>query len=102
MRGRAEPGLTIDVLVQPRASRDAIGPMVGDRLKVAVAASPVDGAANAAVIATLAEALGVRKSAVEIVAGDRSRCKTVRIAGLTPAALAAALAHPMPSGARGG
>jgi len=48
--------LTVDVLVVPRASRTAVGPMVGDRLRVAVTAPPVDGAANAAVIEAVAAA----------------------------------------------
>lgn len=87
----AEPALVIDVLVQPRASRPAVGPRVGDRVKVSVTAPPVDGEANQAVIEALAEALGVRKAAVEILAGARGRCKTVRITGATAAALEAVL-----------
>jgi uncharacterized protein (TIGR00251 family) len=73
--------LTIDVQVVPRASRVAVGPMVGDRLRVAVTAPPVDGAANDAVIEALAEAFGVRRAAVTIVRGERGRRKTVRIEG---------------------
>jgi uncharacterized protein (TIGR00251 family) len=73
--------LTIDILVVPRASRTAVGPRVGDRLRVAVTAPPVDGAANAAVIEVLAEAFGVRRAAVTIVRGERGRRKTVRIEG---------------------
>ena len=80
-------GLTIDVLVVPRASRAAVGPMVGDRLRVAVTAPPVDGAANTAVVDALAEAFAVRRSAVAIVRGERGRRKTVRIAGGTAATL---------------
>lgn len=78
--------MTIDVLVVPRASRTAVGPMVGDRLRVAVTAPPVDGEANAAVIEALAEAFGVRRAAVAIVRGERGRRKTVRIDGATAAA----------------
>jgi len=77
----------IDVLVVPRASRTAVGPRVGDRLRVAVTAPPVDGAANAAVIEALADAFGVRKAAVTIVRGETGRRKTVRIEGATAAAL---------------
>jgi uncharacterized protein (TIGR00251 family) len=79
--------LTIDVLVVPRASRTAVGPMVGDRLRVAVQAPPVDGAANAAVIEAVAEAFGVRRSAVTIVRGERGKRKTVAIAAGGAAAL---------------
>ena len=92
----ASDALTIDILVAPRASRAAVGPMVGDRLRVAVTAPPVDGEANAAVIATLAEAFGVRRAAVQIVRGERGRRKTVRIAGTTQASLDALLARPRP------
>ena len=80
--------LTIDILVVPRASRTAVGPRVGDRLRVAVTAPPVDGAANAAVIEAIAEAFGVRRAAVTIVRGERGRRKTVRIEGAEAAVLA--------------
>lgn len=73
--------MTIDVLVVPRASRVAVGPLVGDRLRVAVTAPPVDGAANAAVIEAIAAAFGVRRSAVTIVRGERGKRKTVAIEG---------------------
>jgi uncharacterized protein (TIGR00251 family) len=73
--------LIIDIQVVPRASRTAVGPMVGERLRVAVTAPPVDGAANAAVIEALADAFGVRRAAIAIVRGERGRRKTVSIAG---------------------
>jgi uncharacterized protein len=91
--GRDSQGaLTLDIQVVPRASRAAVGPMVGDRLRVAVTAPPVDGAANAAVVEALADAFGVRRSAVTIVHGERGRRKTVRVAGATRATLDALLA----------
>jgi len=83
----ATSALTIDILVVPRASRTTVGSMVGDRLRVAVTAPPVDGAANAAVIEAVAEAFGVRRAAVTIVRGEHGRRKTVRIEGATPAVL---------------
>jgi uncharacterized protein (TIGR00251 family) len=79
--------LIVDVLVQPRASRAGVGPVVGDRLRVSVTAPPVDGKANAAVIEAVAEAFGVRRAAVSIVRGEAGRRKTVRIAGVGRAAL---------------
>jgi len=85
--------LIVDVLVQPRASRAAVGPAVGDRLRVAVASPPVDGKANAAVIDALAEAFGVRRADVTIVRGETGRRKTVRIAGASNAALDQLLAR---------
>lgn len=77
--------ITIDVLVQPRASRAKIGPRHDGRIKIAVTAPPVDGEANAAVVALLAKSLGIAKSAIEVIAGTSSRRKTIRIAGVTAA-----------------
>ena len=77
----------IDILVQPRAARPGVGPLVGDRLRVAVAAPPVDGRANQAVVELLAEAFGVRRADVSIVRGERGRRKTVRIVGASRATL---------------
>ena len=81
--------VTFDVLVQPRASRVKLGPVHDNRLKVAVTAPPVDGEANAAVIEAIAKALGVARGAVEVVAGASSRRKTVRVTGVTRAAVEA-------------
>jgi len=73
--------LTVDIQVVPRASRTQVGPLVGDRLRVAVTAPPVDGEANLAVISAMADAFGVRRAAVTIVRGARGRRKTVRVDG---------------------
>ena len=86
--------VVIDVLVQPRARRVEVGPVApdrsGDRLRVAGPAPPVDGAANAAVVEALAGAFGVPRRAVSIVRGETGRRKTVRLRGVTLAALVAA------------
>lgn len=84
--------LRLEILVVTRASRVSVGPVVGDRLRVAVTAPPVDGDANAAVVDALAVAFRVRRAAVTIVHGERSRRKTVHIAGATRATLDALLA----------
>jgi uncharacterized protein (TIGR00251 family) len=84
-------GITFDVLVQPRASRARIGPVHGDRLKIAVTSPPVDGEANAAVIELLARSLGVGRGAVEVVAGAASRRKTIHVAGVDRGRLVAAV-----------
>jgi uncharacterized protein (TIGR00251 family) len=81
--------VTFDVLVQPRASRAKLGPIHDGRLKVAVTSPPVDGEANAAVIELVAKSLGVAKSAVEVIAGASSRRKTIRVAGVSRAAVEA-------------
>ncbi len=79
--------VTVDVLVQPRASRAKVGPLHDGRLKVAVTSPPVDGEANAAVIELFAKQLGISKGAVEVIAGTASRRKTLRISGVTVAAV---------------
>jgi hypothetical protein len=81
-------GISFDVLVSPRASRARLGPVHGDRVKVAVTAPPVDGEANAAVIEVVAKALGVARGAVAITAGHTSRRKSVAVRGIDAAALA--------------
>lgn len=79
-------GLRLRVRLTPRAGREALEGVTdladGRRaLKLRVAAPPVDGAANAAVIAFLAKGLGVAKSRVSIVAGETSRQKSVAVEG---------------------
>ena len=78
---------TLDIVVQPRCPHEGVGPVVGDRLKVSVNAPPVEGKANQAVQRVLAEAFGVPRSAVSILRGETGKRKTVRIAGVTAAAV---------------
>ena len=85
-------GVALDVLVQPRASRPRLGPIHGDRIKLAVTAPPVDGEANAAVIELVARALGVALAAVAVTAGHSSRRKTLAIRGVDAARVASAIA----------
>ncbi len=75
--------VTFDVLVQPGASREQIGPLHDGRIKIAVTSPPVDGEANAAVIELVADALGVAKAAVQVVSGQASRRKTLKVTGVT-------------------
>lgn len=77
-------GTLVRLKVQPRASRDEVGPISGDELKLRVTAPPVDSAANEAVCALLAETLGCRRGAVHLIRGAASRHKTVEVGGLTP------------------
>jgi uncharacterized protein (TIGR00251 family) len=77
--------VTVDIQVKPRSSREAVGPVQGDRLLVSVNAPPVDGKANEAVVRVLADTFGVSKSAVTIVRGETGKKKTVRLAGVTAA-----------------
>ena len=74
---------TFHVRVQPRARRNEIVREVGEALKLAITAPPVEGKANAACIELLAKILDVPKSSVSIAAGETSRNKLVRVVGLT-------------------
>ena len=72
------------VWVKPRAGRNKVVGLREGALHVALAAPPVEGQANEALIKFLAELLGLRKRQVAIVAGDHSRHKVVRIAEVAP------------------
>ncbi len=74
----------LDVIVSPRAARTRVMGVVGDRLKIQLAAPPVDGKANEALVRFLAEALGVARAQIHIVGGPASKRKTVRINGVPP------------------
>jgi uncharacterized protein len=76
-------GATFAVRVQPRARRNAITGEIGDALKLALTAPPVEGRANQACIEFLAEFLKVPRSSITIAAGQSSRNKVVRVHGLT-------------------
>jgi len=92
MKGR---GMLISVRVIPRSRKNSVewdGEGEGGRLKVRLTASPVDGAANEALVALLAERLGVPKRQVVIVRGATSRLKVVEVAGLNPVDLRLRLA----------
>ena len=95
---RQEGGdITFDVQVVPRASRERLGPMHGERLKVQLTAPPVDGAANAALIALVARELGRARGDVTIVRGESGRRKTLRVRGTTVAALLALVSEEEPT-----
>jgi len=68
--------------VQPGAGRTSVAGVHGDALKVRVAAPPTGGRANDAVLALLAETVGAKPADVELIGGDSSRTKRVRIKGV--------------------
>ncbi len=84
-------GVELLVHVQPRAARTSLAGEHGGRLKVRVAAPPVDGAANEALVLFLADRLSVPRRAVRIVAGETGRQKAVHVSGVTAEAAARAL-----------
>ena len=73
--------------VVPRASRSELVGEHDGALRVRIAAPPVDGAANQELIRTLARAFGVSRSAIEIMSGQTSKRKEVRVVGASPEVL---------------
>jgi uncharacterized protein (TIGR00251 family) len=74
-------GLTIAVRVTPRAGRDAFGPGTAGHFAARLAAAPVDGAANEALIALVARVFGVARRDVSLISGQTARLKRLRIDG---------------------
>ena len=93
--------MRVRVHVVPRAKRTAVVGVHGNRLKLALAAPPVDGAANAELVAFVARALGVTRRAVAIVAGETSRQKTLEITGVSADEVRARLGPPRAARRRG-
>jgi uncharacterized protein (TIGR00251 family) len=78
---RTPGGWTFAVRVQPGARRSEVAGLHGDRLKVRVAAPALDGRSNDALVAFVAGALGLAKSRVAVVRGERSREKLLAVSG---------------------
>ena len=76
-------GVTFAVKVHPRAKKNAMAGELGEALKIALTAPPVEGKANEACIEFLAKFLKVPRSSVSIAAGQNSRSKMIRVVGLT-------------------
>jgi uncharacterized protein YggU (UPF0235/DUF167 family) len=81
-------GIRLAVRVIPRAGRTGIAGVRDGALLVRLAAAPVDGAANDALAAVIADALGVPKSRVTMLTGARGRSKVLHVAGIDAAAAA--------------
>jgi uncharacterized protein (TIGR00251 family) len=79
----AGPHVTLSLRVQPRASRNAVVGWTGDTLNIRLTAPPVEGAANAACVAFLADLLDLPRAQVALLRDERSRHKVVQITGLT-------------------
>src|SRR5213082_779173 len=86
-------GISFAVKVHPRAKREGIVGEMGDALKLAIKAPPVEGRANEACIEFFAKLLKVPRSSVTIASGQSSRLKVIRIAGITAAEFRAQLPH---------
>jgi len=74
-----DDSLEIHVFVQPRSSMNKVVGVIDNRLKIKLKAPPVDGAANKMCIQFLAKLLHVPKSHIEILSGQSSRQKKIRI-----------------------
>jgi uncharacterized protein (TIGR00251 family) len=82
---------TIAIRLQPRAKRDEVVGERGEAIVIRVTAPPVDGKANAALCAFIARKLRIAPGRVDLVRGQTSRDKVVRVEGVTQADLRAAL-----------
>lgn len=88
----AEPHAEIAVRLQPRADRDALVGLRDDDVLVArVTAPPVEGKANVALCTLVAKAVGVGRSRVTVVRGEKARDKVLRVEGLDAEAVRRAL-----------
>jgi uncharacterized protein len=76
-------GVWLSIKLQPRASANEIAGVMGNELRVKVTAPPVDSAANEALVRFLAETLDCARGKVELVRGQTSRHKIVRLLGMT-------------------
>lgn len=85
-------GALLAVKLQPRASKTEIGDALGAELRIRVTAPPVDAAANEALVRLLAERLGCGRGKVELIRGQTSRHKVLKLHGLTAKAAWQALA----------
>jgi hypothetical protein len=85
-------GATFQIKVHPRAKKNAITGEIGDALKLALTAPPLEGRANQACIEFLAEVLNVPRSSVTITAGEGSRNKVIVVVGLNAAQVRTKLA----------
>ncbi|MCL5282731.1 MAG: DUF167 domain-containing protein [Planctomycetes bacterium] len=80
-------GVVFTAKIVPGSSRTVVAGVLGDMIKIRVAAAPEKGKANECLIAYLAQELGVKKNAIEIVSGHTNPVKQVKVAGVSTAQL---------------
>lgn len=88
LRVAADGRITLTLHIQPGAKKTEFSGLHGDALKIRLAAPPVDGKANEALIRFVAESLGLAKSNVNLKSGHTSRRKVLEIQGATQEAVA--------------
>jgi uncharacterized protein len=76
-------GVSFAVKVHPRAKKNAITGEIGDALKISLTAPPIEGRANEACIAFLADLLNVPRSSITITSGQSGRNKMIHVAGVS-------------------
>jgi hypothetical protein len=76
-------GVVVDVVLQPRASRNEVTGIQGGRLKIKVTSPPVEGMANKKLCEFLADLLGIGKQRVQVIAGQAARIKRVKISDVS-------------------
>ena len=86
-----EDGCIVTVKATPRANKSAFAGAEAEWVRVRLQAPPVDGKANAALLKLFAETFGTPKRSIEILTGDTSRLKRIRLHGVSAAAVAARL-----------
>lgn len=84
-------GVTLRLHIQPGAKKTEVAGTHGEALKIRLAAPPVDGKANAALIAFLADRLGLARAGISLLSGDSSRAKRIRVDGVEAAQVRASL-----------
>ena len=87
-RQAANGGITLTLHIQPGAKKTEIAGLHGDALKIRLAAPPVDGKANEALIKFIADTLGLAKSAVHLKSGQTSRRKVLEVLGASATTIA--------------
>jgi len=92
LRATGDGGAILTLHVQPGAKTTDVAGEHGDALKIRLAAPPVDGKANAALLAYLAARLGIAKGAIRLKSGETSRRKCIEIVGLSAPDVALRLA----------
>ena len=73
----------VEVVLQPRASRNEVAGLQGGRLKIKVTSPPVEGMANRKLCEFLADLMGIGKQRVQVIAGQAARIKRVKISDVS-------------------
>lgn len=89
-------GLLLPIQAQPKAKKNAVTGIHDGRLKVAVTQAPEKGKANDAILKLLAKSLGVKRSQLELVSGETSSKKTLRVTGIAADSLAQRITDLLP------